>query len=537
MADSRITFRAAAGGNNDASPGDPVSIARSSLSGLGAKDVLYALVKAHSATATITATGWTLVDSLVDEIIGVQVRLYRRTAGSGTSYAFSATDSAVLYVSIYAASGVYAAAPDNTHGHNQTASGVSHATDTITPTTDYCLLLAAYAMNDVDTLGGPEGMAARLEDYGGVLSFFDVLQTEAAAVQKTATTDTNNVSFNFLAALEPIPAPTGSVVLTEVSSNPQQVVVNAGNLVAPTGYSITGWSWNWGDGSDPSTGSPVASHTYATPGAYTVTLTVTLDEGTTRDVAGGATTMSMVVNRFLPPHAEAGGTVVIQGSGFGSTKVTASITVGGQAATLGNWADGEITITLNASTPETGPQDVVITNDAGEVYTYEDGIFVYDSTSRFASANLQTGKLSKVYVDGVHIGFCEADFAFGRSFNILDFRPNDRGSIVKTFTISTEESLRLTLSEFTGKNVALALGGTWDSTDRRLIVAGSDTPAEHGILVVDAIGIAYVFPRCQVIQPSEVVLNREAKNMLPITFRCLAQDTDEYAVFIAYWPS
>jgi PKD repeat protein len=40
-------------------------------------------------------------------------------------------------------------------------------------------------------------------------------------------------------------------------------------------YQITSYSWNWGDGTTSASGSPTVVHNFATPGSYTVTLTIT----------------------------------------------------------------------------------------------------------------------------------------------------------------------------------------------------------------------------------------------------------------------
>lgn len=69
------------------------------------------------------------------------------------------------------------------------------------------------------------------------------------------------------------------------SSNGLGVSVDGAASSDPDG-SVTGYAWNFGDGGT-STGNP-ASHTYATAGTYTITLTVTDNQGatasTTRDV-------------------------------------------------------------------------------------------------------------------------------------------------------------------------------------------------------------------------------------------------------------
>lgn len=60
------------------------------------------------------------------------------------------------------------------------------------------------------------------------------------------------------------------------------------------GQSITGYSWNFGDGSPAGTGAAL-SHAYATPGTYAVTLTATGSEGFTASVVHTVTVVAVPV--------------------------------------------------------------------------------------------------------------------------------------------------------------------------------------------------------------------------------------------------
>jgi PKD repeat protein len=61
---------------------------------------------------------------------------------------------------------------------------------------------------------------------------------------------------------------------------------------------VTGWSWSFGDGSSSTGRSP--GHTYATPGVYTVRLTVSADDGTSHTETR-AGLVSVAAASDLPP--------------------------------------------------------------------------------------------------------------------------------------------------------------------------------------------------------------------------------------------
>jgi large repetitive protein len=80
-------------------------------------------------------------------------------------------------------------------------------------------------------------------------------------------------------------APTASFVFSPaepVAGSP--VYFDATASQPGVGHHIVGYTWNWGDGTDPGTSGPTASHTFAAGQAFVVTLTVkdeTNQSGTT----------------------------------------------------------------------------------------------------------------------------------------------------------------------------------------------------------------------------------------------------------------
>jgi Malectin domain/PKD domain len=104
------------------------------------------------------------------------------------------------------------------------------------------------------------------------------------------------------------------------SCNQLACSVDASASTAP-GSSITGYSWNFGDGTTENDATPTTSHTFAAPGTYTVTLTVT-----------NANNQSGTATQQLT-----------------ATPVAAAVSFVGQASTNGNGATETVTVPSNVA--------------------------------------------------------------------------------------------------------------------------------------------------------------------------------------------
>ena len=152
-------------------------------------------------------------------------------------------------------------------------------------------------------------------------------------------------------------APVVSLAPLSKAARVGQVISASGSAVDPPGNTtsasyngstytvhpgIAGYSWSWGDGAT-ATGVTSASHTYATPGLYTVTLTAT-------DNLGFAGTATATVGAWGPlgaPAAVTGGASSLTPSG-----ATLAATVSPAGLTVGSRFDyGLAAAALTGSTP------------------------------------------------------------------------------------------------------------------------------------------------------------------------------------------
>ena len=152
----------------------------------------------------------------------------------------------------------------------------------------------------------------------------------------------------------------------------QSILFNASQTQPPAGHTISGYFWDFGDNSGGATGA-VVSHTFASPGTYTVLLRVTLDNGAS---ATASQTMTIAppnptaVINLSPPTGTIGQVITLLGNKStaapGRTLVTytwnfgdgsAVVSGANSAVTHAYGAKGTFTITLLV-TDDQGNQDL-----------------------------------------------------------------------------------------------------------------------------------------------------------------------------------
>lgn len=163
---------------------------------------------------------------------------------------------------------------------------------------------------------------------------------------------------------------------------------DASASTAASGQSINSYTWDFGDGT-PSASGVTATHTYATPGTYTVTLKVTDNRGlvSTQTATVTATPPHQAPTAMIA-HTESGLTASFDGSG--STAMTGS-TVEGYAWDFGDGATstavspthrydaaGTYTVSLIV-TDETGAHSTAAT--AQVTVTHADPVAAFDVTA------------------------------------------------------------------------------------------------------------------------------------------------------------
>ena len=206
--------------------------------------------------------------------------------GDGTALSTGASPSA----HVYAAPGSYVITLTTTDGWGDAASTTRNATLTEPPGnqppsatfTSNCPTYTTCTFNSAGTVDPDGDVPIRYAwtfGDGGTSTSANPSRTYAAPGTYTVSLTTTDVWGRFSTV-------THDVTMTEPAGNQGPVAtfvatctalacaMNSTGTVDPEGHTIKGYSWNWGDGTALSTGAS-PSHTYAVPGMYTITLTVT----------------------------------------------------------------------------------------------------------------------------------------------------------------------------------------------------------------------------------------------------------------------
>ena len=125
----------------------------------------------------------------------------------------------------------------------------------------------AWSFGDGDTAAG-----VTVSHYYAVAATYNVTLTVTDDRGTSASTTKNVIVSTSQPSASFVFSPAAPTTTTAVQ-------FNAGASTSSSGRTITGYAWNFGDGST-ATGETM-SHTFATPGTYNVVLTVTDSEGET----------------------------------------------------------------------------------------------------------------------------------------------------------------------------------------------------------------------------------------------------------------
>ena len=208
--------------------------------------------------------------------------------------------------------------------------------------------------------GGGGGAGGRIKLFWSSLNTFSGSLSVTGGLSGTGGQSGMQAGGNGTTAQTQIPgisvivAPEVPVSIPTASFSAQNVCVNTlssfnDQSSFQSGGSITQWSWNFGDGSNPSTSqNPI--HAYAIAGTFTVTLTVTSSTGCTDEFTGQVTVNEGATAGFTATNVCIGSTTdFINTSGLNATSWT------------WNFGDGTTATTQTASHSYTSPGTYTVT--------------------------------------------------------------------------------------------------------------------------------------------------------------------------------
>lgn len=303
------------------------------------------------------------------------------------------------------------------------------------------------------------------------------------------------------------------------------LTVSAADITPPDGHTITGYQWNWGDGTSSATANTTAQHRYAAGGTYTVTLTVSISGAISADFQKEITMATITtVSPLMATRGASGTLITITGTGFGATQTTGTITIGAVAPTVVSWNDTTITCRADDD-PVTplGSQSIVVTPASGSAVTKQNGIYIYVDTDNKDADDVALGIVDEVFLNGAQVGFTHEALDMTFRTREIEFEPADRFDTVQTWTYTGPTEVKVTFSQIDGALLATMLGGTYDAVNKIVTVAGNSQYSEASLAIQEASGVTHVFKRVKVTGDVTLSLNKEVK-ALPVTFRVLSLD-------------
>jgi PKD repeat protein len=217
-------------------------------------------------------------------------------------------------------------------------------------------------------------------------------------------TDDDNKSTSISSSVAPSAAPNAAPVAAfNSSATGLTVSVNGAGSTDSDGTIVTR-TWSWGDGTPEGSGVS-ASHTYGATGTYSVTLTVTDDDGATNSVSRNVTVSTAVIaDGFARAvvggwgSADVGGAWTLTG---GSTKFSSNGQIGAMVATAAGQTigaalnsasvrdfDGVVDLSIDKAATGGGVYTTIITRKAGTLG--------YQYTLKFLANNTLTLGITRV---------------------------------------------------------------------------------------------------------------------------------------------
>ncbi len=187
------------------------------------------------------------------------------------------------------------------------------------------------------------------------------------------------VSAHYQAATGGVAPAVGPTASFTASASNLVASLDASASVAASGKTITGYAWNYGDGS---TGAGVSgTHTYATAGTYSVTLTVTDSAGLTATAAKSVTVTAGAVSPDDPPTASftASATALKGSFDASASRAVSGRTITGYAWNFGDGSTGTgVTATRSYAAAGTYTVTLTVTDSAGQTATATRALTVTD---------------------------------------------------------------------------------------------------------------------------------------------------------------